>query len=99
MDDGSGVAPPDNCCVATQLSPQRFCHECIVAAAPEILLAGWCRYCETDVQKILYDKSDKGYRQYSLQLMLELTEQIAQALEYIHSKKIAHLDLKPCVCL
>ena len=51
------------------------------------------------MQKILYDKSDKGYRQYSLELMLELTEQIAQALEYIHSKEIAHLDLKPCVCL
>jgi serine/threonine protein kinase len=51
-------------------------------------------FCESDIARILYGDSSKHY---SLELMLIMAEQIAEALVYIHSEGVAHLDLKPCV--
>ena len=55
----------------------------------------WNRYCETDVEKIIYKLQRRV--EYSTKLMIELAEQVAKALVYIHKEGIAHLDVKPCV--
>ena len=52
-------------------------------------------FCETDLGRILYTTTDEAYEQYSLKLMVNLTEQIACGLVYIHGEGKAHLDLKP----
>jgi len=56
----------------------------------------WSRYCETDVEKIIYEK-EPHLVEYSRHLMIELAEQVAKALVYIHNEGITHLDIKPCV--
>jgi hypothetical protein len=49
-------------------------------------------FCESDIARIMYGD---GSKHYSLELMLVLAEQIAEAMVYIHSEGVAHLDLKP----
>ena len=81
----------------------RLAHENVVqilgmveGPEPDGSTAWMCclEFCESDIARILYGDSSKHY---SLELMLVLAEQIAQALVYIHSEGVAHLDLKPCV--
>ena len=52
-------------------------------------------WCETDLGRILYTSTDEGYEQYSIKLMVDLAEQTACGLVYIHGEGKAHLDLKP----
>ena len=52
-------------------------------------------WCQSDLSRILYETSDEGYERYSLELMVDLAEQIAMALVYIHGEGKAHLDIKP----
>jgi serine/threonine protein kinase len=52
-------------------------------------------WCQSDLSRILYKTSDEGYERYSLELMVDLAEQIAKALVYIHGEGKAHLDIKP----
>ena len=56
----------------------------------------WSRYCETDVEKIIYEK-EPHLVEHSIHLMIGLAEQVAKALVYIHKEGIAFLDVKPCV--
>eukprot|EP01046_Picozoa_sp_COSAG06_P012519 COSAG06_NODE_738_length_12674_cov_107.030934_2_plen_487_part_00 len=81
----------------------RLAHENVVqilgmveGPEPDGSTAWMCclEFCESDIARILYGDSSKHY---SVELMLVLAEQIAEALVYIHGEGVAHLDLKPCV--
>eukprot|EP01047_Picozoa_sp_COSAG01_P054482 COSAG01_NODE_5956_length_3935_cov_5.884515_1_plen_1269_part_10 len=59
-------------------------------------------FCESNLEKLLYDKGNIAYRNYSWQLMGQLCLQIVDGMAYVHRTKhgasarnYMHLDLKP----
>jgi serine/threonine protein kinase len=52
-------------------------------------------YCASDLRKLLYDKHDRAYRDYSWALMGQLCRHIVDGMAYVHAEQRLHLDLKP----
>ena len=56
-------------------------------------------YAESDLRKMLHERKDEVYGDYSQPLMVKLATEIARGMTYIHGKLTTddkmHLDLKP----
>ena len=56
-------------------------------------------YAESDLRKMLHERQDEVYGDYSQALMVKLATEVARGMTYIHGKLTTddkmHLDLKP----